>query len=307
MHQRLPRRSFTAVLIAISLVMQAPPACASESFTLRKIAESGVITIGFRDGSVPFSYLDAKRRPVGYSMDICYRIADAVKQQLKRPDLEVKLTPVTSATRVPLINNNIVDLECGTTSNTAERQKQVSYLVTTFVATGRLLTKRKSGINGLDDLRGKTVVSTAGTTSIHNLVELNASRKLEMNILAARDHAEAFQILETDRAVAFAMDDVLLVGLAAMSKKPDDYRVAGEPLSIEPYGVVVRKDDPEFKRLGDEAIVSMFRSGEIERLYRKWFQSPIPPKQVNLQLPMSPQLRKAIVQPSDSGDPNHYR
>lgn len=279
----------------------------AESVTLRKIAETGVITIGFRDGSVPFSYLDAKQRPIGYSMDICYRIADAVKQRLRLPDLVVKLTPVTSATRIPMVANSTIDLECGTTTNTVERQKQVSFLVTTYIATTRLLSKKKFYIEDLDDLRGRTIVSTAGTTSIRNLVDLNASQGLQMKILAAKDHAEAFRMLEDDRAVAFAMDDVLLYGLAGVSKKPVQYHVTGDPLSIEPYGVVVRKNDPEFKRLGDEAVIAMFRSGEIERIHKKWFQSPIPPRLVNLQLPMSPQLMKAIARPSDSGDPEHYR
>jgi glutamate/aspartate transport system substrate-binding protein len=256
---------------------------------------------------VPFSYLDGRQRPVGYSMDICMHIVEAVKQRLKLPGLNVKLTPVTSATRVPLVVNHAVDLECGTTTNTLERQETVAFLNTTFIATGRLLSKQSARISDIEDLRGQAVVSTAGTTSMRNLVALNAARGLQMRILAGKDHADSFHLVDTDRAIAFAMDDVLLYSLAALSKRPAAYYISTEPLSIEPYGIVVRKNDPEFKRLGDEVIAGLFKSGEIGRIYQRWFQSPIPPRQINLQLPMSAPLMKAIVQPTDSGDPAHYR
>jgi len=279
----------------------------TESLTLKRIAETGIISIGYRDASVPFSYLDGRQRPVGYSMDICMHIVDAVKRRLKLPDLTVKLTPVTSATRIPMVLNHAVDLECGSTTNTLERQETVAFLTTTFIATGRLLSKQSSRINQVEDLRGQAVISTAGTTSMRNLVALNAARGLQMRILAGKDHAESFRLVDTDRAVAFAMDDVLLYSLAAMTKRPAAYHISTEALSIEPYGIVVRKNDPEFKRLGDEVIVGLFKSGEIGRIYQRWFQSPIPPRQINLQLPMSAPLMKAIVQPTDSGDPAHYR
>ena len=279
----------------------------TESLTLKRIAETGVISLGHRDASVPFSYLDGRQRPVGYSMDICMHIVEAVKRRLKLPDLSVKLTPVTSATRVALVVNHAVDLECGTTTNTLERQETVAFLNTTFIATGRLLSKQSARISDIEDLRGQAVASTAGTTSMHNLVALNAARGLQMRILAGKDHADAFHLVDTDRAVAFAMDDVLLYSLAALSKRPSAYYISTEPLSVEPYGIVVRKNDPEFKRLGDEVILGLFKSGEIGRIYQRWFQSPIPPRQINLQLPMSAPLMKAIVQPTDSGDPAHYR
>lgn len=282
-------------------------AAAAESLTLKRIAETGIISIGFRDASVPFSYLDDRQRPVGYTMDICMHIVDAVKRRLKLPDLTVKLTPVTSATRMPMLVNHAVDMECGSTTNTLERQETVAFLTTTFIATGRLLSKQSSRIDTLEDLRGRAVISTAGTTSMHNLVALNAARGLQMRILAGRDHAESFRLVDTDRAVAFAMDDVLLYSLAAMTKRPAAYHISTEALSIEPYGIVVRRNDPEFKRLGDEVILGLFGSGEIGRIYQRWFQSPIPPRQINLKLPMSAPLMKAIVQPTDSGDPAHYR
>ena len=282
-------------------------AAAADSLTLKRIAETGIISIGFRDASVPFSYLDERQRPVGYTMDICMHIVEAVKRRLKLPDLTVKLTPVTSATRMPMLVNQAVDMECGSTTNTLERQETVAFLTTTFIATGRLLSKQSARIDGLEDLRGQAVISTAGTTSMRNLVALNAARGLQMRILAGRDHAESFRLVDTDRAVAFAMDDVLLYSLAAMTKRPAAYHISTEALSIEPYGIVVRRNDPEFKGLGDEAITGLFGSGEIGRIYQRWFQSPIPPRQINLKLPMSAPLMKAIVQPTDSGDPAHYR
>jgi glutamate/aspartate transport system substrate-binding protein len=282
-------------------------AAAADSPTLKRIAETGIISIGFRDASVPFSYLDERQRPVGYTMDICMHIVEAVKRRLKLPDLTVKLTPVTSATRMPMLVNQAVDMECGSTTNTLERQETVAFLTTTFIATGRLLSKQSARIDGLEDLRGQAVISTAGTTSMRNLVALNAARGLQMRILAGRDHAESFRLVDTDRAVAFAMDDVLLYSLAAMTKRPAVYHISTEALSVEPYGIVVRRNDPEFKRLGDEVILGLFGSGEIGRIYQRWFQSPIPPRQINLKLPMSAPLMKAIVQPTDSGDPAHYR
>ena len=296
-----------ASLLAGLLALTAGGAGATESLTLKRIAETGIISIGFRDASVPFSYLDERQRPVGYTMDICMHIVDAVKRRLKLPDLTVKLTPVTSATRMPMLVNHAVDMECGSTTNTLERQETVAFLTTTFIATGRLLSKQSSRIDTLEDLRGRAVISTAGTTSMHNLVALNAARGLQMRILAGRDHAESFRLVDTDRAVAFAMDDVLLYSLAAMTRRPAAYHISSEALSIEPYGIVVRRNDPEFKRLGDEVILGLFGSGEIGRIYQRWFQSPIPPRQINLKLPMSAPLMKAIVQPTDSGDPAHYR
>ena len=313
MHQSTPRRPRRAAAAACCATLLAgllawpAGAGATESLTLKRIAETGVISIGFRDASVPFSYLDERQRPVGYTMDICMHIVEAVKRRLKLPDLTVKLTPVTSATRIPMLLNLAVDMECGSTTNTAERQETVAFLTTTFIASSRLLSKQSARIDNVEDLRGQAVTSTAGTTSMRHLVALNAARGLQMRILAGRDHAESFRLVDTDRAVAFAMDDVLLYSLAAMTKRPAAYHISTEALSVEPYGIVVRKNDPEFKRLGDEVIVGLFNSGEIGRIYQRWFQSPIPPRQINLKLPMSAPLMKAIVQPTDSGDPAHYR
>lgn len=274
--------------------------------TLKKIKESGSITIGHRDASVPFAYLDDKQQPIGYSMDLCAKIVDAVKTELKLPNLQVKMNPVTSATRIPLLANGTIDMECGSTTNNLERQKQVAYVVTTFVTANRILSKKSNKIARLEDLKGKTIVSTSGTTNHKQITELNAGKSLGMNILAAKDHAEAFLMVETDRAVAFVMDDILLYGLAASSKAPADYVVSNDALSIEPYGIMLRKDDPAFKKVADNAVTALFRSGEINKIYQKWFQTSIPPKNINLNLPMTAQLKAVIAKPTDSGDPAAY-
>ena len=227
--------------------------------TLKNIKETGAITLGFRDSSIPFSYLDDNQKPIGYAMDICYKIVDAVKKELKLDKLEVKLNPVTSSTRIPLLANGTIDLECGSTTNNAERQKQIAYTNTHFLTASRYVTKKASKINSIDDLKGKSVVSTAGTTNIKQLTEANAARGLNINIIPAKDHAEAFLMVETDRAVAFVMDDILLASLVAGSKAPDDYVISKDAFSKpEPYGIMLRKDDPAFKKVVDAATAALY-------------------------------------------------
>ena len=296
-------KKFMTVIAAIVSVGFAAGAGAQ---TLDKIKKDGAITIGHRDASIPFSYFDDKQQPVGYSMDICMKIADAVKAELKMPNLQVKLNPVTSATRIPLMANGTIDLECGSTTNNLDRQKQVSFAPTTFVTANRLVAKKSANISKLDDMKGKALVSTSGTTNLKQVTEENAKRGLGMNIAAAKDHAEAFLMVETGRAVAFAMDDILLYSLVASSKAPADYAITNEALSVEPYGVMMRKDDPAFKKVVDTAVINLMKSGEIEKIYNKWFMSPIPPKGINLNLPMSASLKKTIANPTDSGDPAKY-
>ena len=274
--------------------------------TLDKIKKDGSITIGHRDASIPFSYFDDKQQPVGYSMDICMKIADAVKAELKMPNLKVNLNPVTSATRIPLMANGTIDLECGSTTNNIDRQKQVAFAPTTFVTANRLVSKKTANITKLDDMKGKALVSTSGTTNLKQVTELNGSRGLGMNIMAAKDHAEAFLMVETGRAVAFAMDDILLYSLVASSKSPGDYVITQEALSVEPYGVMMRKDDPAFKKVVDTAVINLMKSGELDKIYTKWFMSAIPPKGINLNLPMSASLKKTVANPTDSGDPTKY-
>jgi glutamate/aspartate transport system substrate-binding protein len=298
----------STLLTAIAAAgLLATAAHAQESPTLKKIKDSGTITLGVRDSSIPFSYLDDKQSYQGYSIDLCMKAVTAIQKHLGMTALNVKMQPVTSATRIPLMANGTVDLECGSTTNNLERQKQVAFAPTTFITANRLLAKKSSNIKSLNDMKGKTLVSTSGTSNLKQLTQLNAERNLGMNIVAAKDHAEAFLMVETGRAVAFGMDDILLASLAASSKNPSEYSITQEALSVEPYGIMMRRDDPGFKKVVDDAIINVFKSGEINRIYSKWFQSPIPPKGINLNWPMSEQLKKVIAHPTDSGDPAAYK
>ena len=292
------------ILVGAGLIAGA--AQAQQTGTLKKVKDTGTITLGVRDSSIPFSYLDDKQSYQGYSIDLCMKIVSAVQKQLGLSSLNVRMNPVTSATRIPLMANGTVDLECGSTTNNLERQKQVAFAPTTFVTANRLLAKKAANIKSLADMKGKSIVSTSGTSNLKQITMLNGERNLGMNIMAAKDHAEGFLMVETGRAVAFAMDDILLASLAASSKSPNDYAITTEALSVEPYGIMLRRDDPEFKKVVDTAIANVFKSGEIERIYNKWFLSPIPPKNVNLNVPMSAQLKAAIAHPTDSGDPAAY-
>ena len=299
-------KSRFTLIAALAALAVALPAVAQEG-TLKKIKDSGTITIGHRDASVPFSYYDDKQQPVGYSLDLCLKIVDAVKSELKLPNLKVNYQLVTSANRIPLMANGTVDLECGSTTNNIARQEQVWFTTTHFVTANRWVSKRSAKIGKLADLKGKTIVSTAGTTNIKQITEINGQQNLGMNIISANGHAEAFQMVETGRAVAFVMDDILLYSLVAQSRSPKDYVISSEALSVEPYGFMVRKDDAAFKKVANNAINALYKSGEINKIYAKWFQSPIPPKNVNLNLPMGAQLKKVIAKPTDSGDPNDYK
>ena len=285
----------------------AAPAAAQQSGTLNKIQDAGAITIGHRDASIPLSYYDDKQQPVGYALDLCMRIVDAIKAELKLPKLEVKYQLVTSANRIPLMANGTIDLECGSTTNNLDRQKQVAFTITHFVTANRWVAKKASNIKTLADLKGKTIVSTAGTTNIKQMTEINAAQSLGMNIISANGHPEAFQMVETGRAVAFVMDDILLYGLVAQARAPGDYVISAEALSVEPYGIMLRRDDPAFKKVVDNAMIQTYKSGAINAIYEKWFLKPIPPRNINLNLPMSAQFKKVIANPTDSGDPNVYK
>ena len=295
--------TIAAALAALALAL---PASAQEG-TLKKIKDTGSITIGHRDASIPFSYYDDKQRPIGYAMDLCHRIVDAVKKELKLQKLDVKYQLVTSANRIPLMANGTIDLECGSTTNNLERQKQVWFTITHFVTANRFVAKRSAKLNTLDDLKGKTVVSTAGTTNIKQITELNTQKNLGANIISANGHPEAFLMVETGRAAAFVMDDILLYSLVATSKAPKNYAISKDALSVEPYGIMLRKDDEAFKKVVDAAMTQIYKSGQINGIYQKWFQKAIPPKNVNLNLPMSAQLKKVIANPTSSGDPNDYK
>jgi glutamate/aspartate transport system substrate-binding protein len=276
--------------------------------TLRNIRETGAITLGFRDASIPFSYLDDDQKPVGFAMDICYRIVDAVKKELNLDKLEVKLNPVTSATRILLLANGTIDLECGSTTNNAERLKLVAFTNTHFLTASRYVSKKSSNINSINELKGKTVVSTAGTTNIKQLTEVNAARNLGVTIVPAKDYAEAFLMVETDRAAALVMDDVLIASFVAGSKDPGAYVISTDAFSKpEPYGIMLRRDDPAFKKVVDAATAEVYTSGEGQKIYDKWFMAKIPPKGLNLNTPISPELKAEFAKPSDSPDPDSYK
>jgi glutamate/aspartate transport system substrate-binding protein len=301
-------KHFAMLTLALAAAVGlAAPAAAQQTGTLKKIQEAGAITIGHRDASIPLSYYDDKQQPVGYALDLCMRIVDAVKAELKLPKLDVKYQLVTSANRIPLMANGTIDLECGSTTNNLDRQKQVAFTITHFVTANRWVAKKASNIKTLADLKGKTIVSTAGTTNIKQMTEINAAKGLGMNIISANGHPEAFQMVETGRAVAFVMDDILLYGLVAQSRAPGDYVISEEALSVEPYGIMLRRDDPAFKKVVDNAMIQTYKSGAINAIYEKWFLKPIPPRNVNLNLPMSAQFKKVVANPTDSGDPNVYK
>jgi glutamate/aspartate transport system substrate-binding protein len=275
--------------------------------TLKKIKETGVVTIGFRDSSIPFSYLDDNQKPIGFAIDICYRIVEAVKRELKLEKLDVEFNPVTSSTRIPLLANGTIDLECGSTTNNADRLKQVSFTNTHFLTATRFVSKKSSKINSIDDLKGKSVVSTSGTTNIKQLTEANAARNLGLNIIPAKEHAESFLMVETDRAVAAVLDDILLASFVAGSKDPDAYLLSTDAFSKpEPYGIMLRKDDPAFKKVVDAATAALYQSADGQKLYDKWFMQKIPPKGLNLNAPISAELKKEFAKPSDSPDPDSY-
>jgi glutamate/aspartate transport system substrate-binding protein len=314
LHERKPDPEWRAGMkpiigLALAVAFCAGQANAEElTGTLKKVKETGTITLGFRDSSIPFSYLDDNQKPVGFAMDICYRIVDAVKKELKLDRLDVKLNPVTSSTRIPLLANGTIDLECGSTTNNAERQKQVWFTNTHFLTATRFVSKKSSKLNAIDDLQGKPVVSTSGTTNIKQLTEANAARNLGVNIIAANDHAEAFLMVETDRAVAFVMDDILLAALVAGSKDPSAYVISTEAFSKpEPCGVMLRRDDPAFKKVVDAATAALYQSEEGQQIYDKWFMQKIPPKGIDLNTPIGAELKHEFAKPSDSPDPDSYK
>ena len=289
------------VAVTLALVLAAPPALPQDDLgpTLAKVKETGTLSLGHRESSIPFSYYDDRQEVIGYSQDLAWLVIEAVKKEIGLANLKVKLTPVTSQNRIPLVQNGTIDLECGSTTNNLERQRQVAFSNTLFVVSTRLLTRKKSGVKDFPDLAGKNVVTTAGTTSERLIRKMNEEKGMRMNVISAKDHGEAFLILESGRAVAFMMDDALLAGEMAKARRPSEWHIVGEPQSREAYGCMMRKDDPRFKAVVDRAIARAMSSGEAERLYRKWFQSPIPPKGLNLDLPLGEEMEELFRNPND--------
>ena len=286
-------------LRALSLLACALPLLAAAQTTLEKVKQSGVIGVAYRESSIPFSYLDDKAQPFGFGVDICNKVVEAVKKSTGRADLKVQLQAVTSANRIPLLQNGTIDIECGSTTNNSERGKQVAFATNYFYTGTRFLVKAGTPVKSLADLAGKPVVSTTGTTNYKILRNLNEEKKLGIDLLGAKDHAESALMVQTGRAVAFGMDDILLYGLKASSANPAELAVVGEAIQVEPYAIMVRREDPAFKKLVDDTIAGLIQSGEFEALYKKWFQSPIPPKGINLQAPMSQELRDNLKALSD--------
>ena len=286
-----------SALMAVVLLTAATGAQAAD--TLAKIAETGKITLAYRESSVPSSYLNGPNKPIGFSVELSNAVAEAVKKKLNKPNLEVALAPVTSQNRVPLIANGTIDLECGSTTNNSARGKDVAFAINHFYTGTRLLVKKSSHIKNYADLAKKTVASTTGTTNALVMRKFNTEKNLDMDIVLGKDHADAFLLVENDRAAAFAMDGILLFGLIANAKNPADFEVVGDALQVEPYACMLQKDDPAFKKLVDDTLIGLMKSGEFEKMYNKWFMQPIPPKGMPLNLPMSPQLRENIQSPSD--------
>lgn len=288
-------------LLAATILAAGLSAVASDSSsqTLKKVADSNKITVSYREASVPFSYLISPTRAVGFSVELTDAIVDDVRRKLKKPNLEVAYIPVSSQTRIPLLINGTYDLECGSTTNNAARGKDVAFAISHFYTGTRLLTKKTSGIKNYADLAKMTVASTVGSTNEKVLRKYSTDNNLDIQIVLGKDYDDSFALVENDRAVAFAMDDILLFGLMANSKNPDSLEVVGDALQVEPYGCMLRKGDPEFKKLVDDTITRLMKSGEFARLYSKWFQSPIPPKGINLNMPMSEQLKANLKERSD--------
>ena len=288
-----------ALLTLGALNVVSGSAYAQDSGTLKKIKDSGTISLGHRESSIPFSYYDDKQQVVGYAQDFAMAIVEGVKKTLNMPNLKVKLTPVTSQNRIPLIQNGTIDIECGSTTNNLERQQQAAFSDTYFIIGTRLLTRKDSGIKDFADLKGKTVVTTAGTTSERILRKMNQDKSMGMNIISAKDHGESFLTLSTGRAAAFMMDDALLAGERAKARDPKDFVIVGTPQSREAYGCMLRKDDPAFKKVVDDAVAKLETSGQATVLYKRWFQSPIPPKGLNLDFPPSPEMNALFKSPND--------
>ena len=286
---------FALVLLAIGSTGQAMEA----SSTLKKIKDTGVITLGVRDSSIPFNYNLGGVRQVGYSYDINMKIVEAIKDQLKLPNLQVKEIPITSQNRITLLQNGTIDIECGSTTNNLERQKQASFTTSIFIIGTRIMVKKDAGIKDWADLKGKNVVTTAGTTSERLLRKMNDDQKLGINIISTKDHGQSFLTLESGRAVAFMMDDALLYGERAKAKNPNDWIVVGKPQSRESYGCMIRKDDAPFKKLSDHVITGLMKDGSINTMYAKWFQQPVPPKGLNLDFPLSEDMKTLFKNPND--------
>ena len=289
------------IALAVGAAISLPAAAQTLTGTMKKIKDTGAITVGHRESSIPFSYLDDKQQPIGYAMELCGRVIDALKAELKIPNLKVSLQPVTSSNRIPLLQNGTIDMECGSTTNSVERQKTVSFSVSYFVTNVTAAVKKSSGIKSIAELSGKPVSTTSGSTAVQLIKAHEKGKNVDLKEIFGKDHGESFLLLESDRVAAFVMDDILIAGFIANAKNPSDYVFLPEVLRTEPYGVMLRKDDTQFKALVDKTLTGIYKSGEINKIYAKWFQSPIAPRNANLNFPMSSELKALIANPNDQG------
>jgi glutamate/aspartate transport system substrate-binding protein len=288
-------------LALVSALALAPSPSSAEGLgpTLQRIKDAGTITIGHREASVPLSYLDDNQKPIGFSVELCNLVVAKVKAKLGLPDLKLAYQAVNSSNRIPLVKNGTVDIECGSTANTITRQNEVSFSLIFYALQFKWIALKSSGLKTTDDLKGKSVVVTQGTNTAQFVAKLNADKALVMKILQGKDHAESFLLVQTGRASAFMEDDILIAGLKATANAPDDFVLLSDSFPSDPYGLVISKDDPGFKQLVDETLRETMQSGLYDKLYTKWFESPIPPKNINLNFPQSEKLRELVKNPSD--------
>jgi len=298
----MTRLAFSFAALCLSMFAFTPASAQSLSPTLQKIKDAGTITIGHRDSSVPFSYLDNDQKPIGFSLELCDLVVAKIKAKLDQPGLKVAYQSVNSSNRIPLVKNGTVDIECGSTANTIPRQQEVSYSVIFYAPQFKWIALKSSDIKTTDDLKGKAVVVTQGTNTAQFVAKLNAEKSLGLKILQGKDHAESFLLVETGRASAFMEDDILLAGLKANASSPDNFAFLGDAFPSDPYGVMMAKGDGGFKKLVDDALTEAMKSGLYDKLYTKWFESPIPPKNINLKFPQSDKLKELVKTPSDKAN-----
>ncbi|MBD8683976.1 transporter substrate-binding domain-containing protein [Pseudomonas sp. CFBP 13719] len=294
------KKQLLALVVAVCLGASAAQA-EELNGTLKKIKEVGTVTLGYRDASLPFSYLNDAQQPIGYSIELCKKIVDQIKVKVGEPNLKTEYVSVVAATRTPLLINGTIDMECGVTTNTVERQKQIGFLLTSYIASAKYAVKKTAGIDSVADLKGKSVVVITGGSGEWITKKLDREKQLGLKILNAKDGGEAFLMLETGRAVAYINDDVQLMATIAQSRSPDAYTLLPEPMSAEPYAIGIRKNDPQFKTFADDVLRNLYSTGVIDTLYPTWFQQPIPPKNATINLPMSDALKQAIANPNDTG------
>lgn len=291
----------TCILIAalVGAGFAAAASAQEPTGTLKKIKDAGRVVMGTRDSSAPLAYTLGGGRYTGYHVELCEKIIDAISKQINAPAVKIEYTLVTSQNRIPLVENGTVDIECGSTTNNAARQKQVAFGLTTYVTEVRMAVRANSGLKSINQLNGKNLVTTTGTTSVQTLRKHERATGVDFKEIYGKDHADSFLLLESGRADAFVMDDNILAGNIANARNPKDFIIAGEVLSVEPIAVMFRRDDPAFKRAVDDAIRGMMKSGELDKLYVKWFQSPIPPRNSNMNMPMGGTLKGLIANPND--------